>query len=141
VTDFGDYLAGLIEVLFVEMRRAKGVGLSANQIGSPLAVCVVEVDGERAEFVNPQITDGFEPKKMSEGCLSIPGYYDKVERWTRVEGTAQDRKGNQFTFAAEGSFAHVIQHEVDHLNGMLYIDRLDPARQSAFWRHWWGDES
>lgn len=123
VFTFDEDIFTLLDAMIEVMREHRGIGLSANQIGSPLAVCVVEIEGTLLELINPQIIDGSEPSKVSEACLSIPGWADELDRWGVVRGIAQDRYGESFKFHATHLNAQAIQHETDHLTGILFTDR------------------
>ena len=111
------------------MKEASGVGLSANQVGLPYRMFVAEVldaDGNLKfyAFFNPRLEfSGKEKAKMEEGCLSVPGKYGFVERATSAKLTGLDKRGRALRIKAWGFLAHVFQHEVDHLDGKLFIDR------------------
>lgn len=111
------------------MRQANGIGLAAPQIGIPKRVIVVAPPGMRPlVLVNPVITrSSTETEVAEEGCLSIPGLYGDVERPAVVDCSARDLKGRTIEFTAEGLAARVLQHEIDHLDGVLFVDRADPA--------------
>ncbi len=125
VDSFGRFLHGLLDDLTATMRDAPGVGLAAPQLGEPLRACVVEVENHLYELVNPQIvrTDGDD--RDLEGCLSIPGYVAYVTRHERVWVVAQNRTGKKFKVSGTGLLGRALQHELDHLDGKLYIDYLD----------------
>ncbi|MGH2407512.1 MAG: peptide deformylase [Candidatus Limnocylindrales bacterium] len=124
VDSFGKVLHELLDDLTETMRHAPGVGLAAPQLGEALQVCVVEVEGRLHELVNPRVvrTDGDE--RDLEGCLSIPGYVAWVTRRERVWLVAQNRFGRRIKVAGRGFLARALQHELDHLDGKLYIDLL-----------------
>jgi peptide deformylase len=126
-------LAALVADLFDTMYREKGVGLAAPQVGVSTRVFVVDVEDEtgrvRRAFVNPVITRREGTIVGEEGCLSIPGFREDVKRWATVEVEATDETGQAFTVAAEGLLARAIQHEIDHLDGVLFIDRLSPIKR------------
>ena len=107
------------------MRDAPGVGLAAPQLGEPLSACVVEVEDHLYELVNPKIVKSAGDDRDLEGCLSIPGYAAYVTRRERVWVVAQDRRGRRIKVAGSGLLGRAFQHEIDHLNGKLYIDYLD----------------
>src|SRR5262245_31956830 len=107
------------------MRDAPGVGLAAPQIGEGLAVCVVEVENRLHELVNPRIVRAEGDDRDLEGCLSIPGYVAYVTRSEKVWVVAQDRRGRRIKTAGSGLLGRAFQHEIDHINGKLYIDYLD----------------
>ncbi|MBK6886210.1 MAG: peptide deformylase [Tetrasphaera sp.] len=135
VTDFGPDLDALIDDMFATQNAANGVGLAAPQIGVGARVFTWHLandDGvpEIGVIVNPFVRatrapDG-EPDKDadSEGCLSVPGYHYPLRRGLAAEVTGCDRRGNEIAFTATGWFARCMQHEYDHLNGFLYVDRL-----------------
>src|SRR5690242_4630453 len=125
VDGFGKYLHELLDDLTDSMRHAPGVGLAAPQLGEPLQACVIEVAGNLHELVNPRIvrTDGDD--RDLEGCLSIPGYVAYVTRREKVWVVAQDRRGQKIKVAGSGLLGRALQHELDHLDGKLYIDYLE----------------
>jgi peptide deformylase len=125
VDSFGRFLHGLLDDLTQTMRDAPGVGLAAPQIGEPLSVCVVEVENRLHELVNPRIVRAEGEDRDLEGCLSIPGYAAYVTRKEKVWVVAQDRRGRRIKAAGSGLLGRAFQHEIDHLNGKLYIDYLD----------------
>jgi peptide deformylase len=125
VDTFGRFLGGLLDDLAHTMRDAPGVGLAAPQIGEPLAVCVIEVEDHLHELVNPRIVKTQGDDRDLEGCLSIPGYYAYVTRREKVWVVAQDRRGRKIKVAGSGLLGRALQHELDHLNGKLYIDYLE----------------
>ena len=109
-----------------------GIGLAATQVGCSEAVVVIDISENRDEplvLVNPVITHGEEIAKGQEGCLSIPGYYADVERFTHVTVEALDRDGKKLTVTSDEFLAIVMQHEIDHLKGKLFIDYLSPLKQ------------
>lgn len=124
VTSFGPDLQDLIQDLLDTMRHVGGVGLAAPQIGIPLAVAVIEIEGQVTIIVNPEIKKIREEYEPTEACLSVPGYYGFTTRGKRVNVKARDRRGKKFGMRAEGLLAKALQHEIDHLNGILYLDRL-----------------
>ncbi|MGE5177446.1 MAG: peptide deformylase [Hyphomicrobiales bacterium] len=125
--------AALIAGLFDTMYREKGVGLAAPQVGRSARVFVVDVEDDavrvKRAFVNPVITHREGTMVGEEGCLSIPGFREDVKRWARVTVEALDERGQPFTLEVEGLPARAIQHELDHLDGILFIDRLSPIRR------------
>ena len=125
VDSFGKSLHALLDDLTATMRDAPGVGLAAPQLGEPLRACVVEVENHLYELVNPQIvrTDGDD--RDLEGCLSIPGYVAYVTRHERVWVVAQNRTGKKYKVSGSGLLGRALQHELDHLDGKLYIDYLE----------------
>ncbi len=127
VDSFGAYLHELIDDLTHTMRDAPGVGLAAPQIGEAMQVCVIEVEGQLYELVNPVITRSSGEDNDLEGCLSIPGYVAYVTRKEKVWVEAQDRNGKRIKSVGTGLLARAMQHELDHLAGKLYIDYLESA--------------
>ncbi len=136
VTAFGTAeLSGLVDDMFLTMYVARGVGLAANQIDVDLRVFVYDCpdgDGTRhvGHIVNPVLDEPAEPRRLvdaSEGCLSVPGPRRELGRADRAVVRGQDKDGNPLVIEGTGYFARCLQHETDHLDGMLYIDRL-PAR-------------
>ena len=109
-----------------------GIGLAATQVGRSEAVVVIDISENRDEplvLVNPKIVHGEETAKGQEGCLSIPGYYADVERFINVTVEALDRNGKEITVTSDDFLAIVMQHEIDHLKGKLFIDYLSPLKQ------------
>lgn len=125
VSRFDSSLHRLLDDMLETMRDAPGVGLAANQVGVPLQVAVIEVEGRITELVNPQIVRTGGEQLDWEGCLSIPGYVAEVTRHAKVSVKARDRHGREFRVKGSELFARALQHEIDHLNGALYIDALE----------------
>jgi len=125
VETFGRHLQGLLDDLAHTMRDAPGVGLAAPQLGEPLAACVIEVENRLYELVNPAIVKSVGDDRDLEGCLSIPGYAAYVTRRERVWVVAQDRRGRKIKVSGSGLLGRAFQHELDHLDGKLYIDYLE----------------
>ncbi len=124
VDSFGKYLHELLDDLADTMRHAPGVGLAAPQLGVALQACVVEVEGRLHELVNPTIVRSSGDDRDLEGCLSIPGYVAYVTRREKVWVVAQNRHGRRIKVAGAGVLSRALQHELDHLQGKLYIDYL-----------------
>ena len=127
VTVFDNALSIFVDAMFGTMADSDGIGLAAPQVGALNRLFVVDTrrPGERRVFINPEIIETSEEQGMfEEGCLSIPGMYYDIVRPLRVTVQAQDVTGKPFKLQAEGLFARVIQHENDHLNGVLFIDRM-----------------
>ena len=125
VDHFGKYLHELLDDLTHTMRDAPGVGLAAPQLGEALQVCVIEVEGQLHELVNPVIVRASGEDNDLEGCLSLPGYVAYVTRKEKVWLEAQNRHGRKIKSVSTGLLARAMQHELDHLQGKLYIDYLD----------------
>lgn len=124
----------LIKDMIETMYEAKGIGLAATQVDRHIQLIVMDLsennDSPRV-FINPKITPLVEDKKpYEEGCLSVPDVYDSVERPVKVKIEALDGEGNAFEEIAEGLLAVCIQHEMDHLNGVLFVDYLSSLKQS-----------
>ena len=115
----------LIDDMIETMRAAPGVGLAAPQVGVPLRVAVIEVDEKVTVIVNPEIVKMSGEYEPDEGCLSVPGYWGRLRRAEKVTVKAKDRNGKDFRVTAEGLLAQALQHEIDHLDGLLYIDRME----------------
>lgn len=125
--DINDELRALAEEMFETMESANGVGLACPQIGKNIRMFVAEADDDvKRVFINPQIiatSDDSVP--YEEGCLSVPQVYENIMRPSKVTVQAQDQNGKKFTLEAEGLLARIIQHENDHLEGVIFIDRGD----------------
>ncbi len=135
VTVFDAKLKKLLDDMAETMYEAHGVGLAANQIGSLERIVVVDVSEDRNELlhlINPEILNRNGKKKGEEGCLSIPGFRDNVERSSSLTLRAQDATGKQFEIEADGLLAVCIQHEIDHLDGILFVDRLSRLKREFF---------
>ncbi len=126
-------IQGLIDDLLETMYDTDdGIGLAATQVGRSEAVVVIDVSDERNEpliLVNPVIVNGEERIKGQEGCLSVPGYYADVERYSKVTVKALNRDGVEIIIESDEFLAIVMQHEIDHLNGTLFIDYLSPLKK------------
>jgi peptide deformylase len=123
----------LIEDMAETMYAAPGVGLAATQVDVHKQIVIIDVSDDRTDlrvFVNPEITRREGVAVNQEGCLSIPGIYDNVERAESVTVTALDRNGARFTLNASGMLAACIQHEMDHLQGKVFIDYLSELKQN-----------
>jgi peptide deformylase len=129
VSSFDASLHRLLDDMLVTMRDAPGVGLAANQIGVPLQVAIIEVEEKITELVNPQVVKGAGEQIDWEGCLSIPGYVAEVTRHEKVTVKARNRHGKEFRVRGTELLARALQHEIDHLNGTLYIDHLESLEE------------
>ena len=133
ITTFDDELQTLIDDMFETMYDARGVGLAAPQIGINLRLSVIDVEGDKKNqivIINPEIIESHGSTDYQEGCLSVPGSYDTVTRAEKVKVKALDRFGKPFEIEADGLLGECLQHEIDHLNGKLYIDLLSPLKRS-----------
>jgi peptide deformylase len=129
----------MIEDMAETMYGAPGVGLAATQIGEPWQVFVVDcaAEGEPSDlrvFVNPELVELVGTTTFEEGCLSFPGAREEIDRAERIRVRAQDRDGQWFELEAEGLLAIAIQHEYDHLHGVLMIDHLGPLKRRLLHR-------
>jgi peptide deformylase len=125
VSTFDASLHRLLDDMLETMRDAPGVGLAANQVGIPLQVAIIEIEDKITELVNPQVARTSGELLDWEGCLSIPGFVAETGRYARVTVKARDRHGKEFRVKGEDLFARALQHEIDHLNGILYVDHLE----------------
>jgi peptide deformylase len=133
VETFDDKLQTLIEDMFDTMYDANGVGLAAPQIGISLCLSVVDIIGDKSQqlvLVNPKIIATEGEVEYQEGCLSVPSAYDTVLRAEKVTIRAQDRFGEFFEMTADGLLGECFQHEIDHLNGKLFVDLLSPIKRA-----------
>ncbi len=133
VETFDDQLQTLIEDMFDTMYDANGVGLAAPQIGVSLCLSVIDIIGDKSQqlvLINPEIIATVGQVEYQEGCLSVPGAYDTVLRAEKVTIRAQDRLGHPFEMSAEGLLGECFQHEIDHLNGKLFVDLLSPIKRA-----------
>jgi len=135
-----DAVQQLVDDLLETMRAAKGVGLAANQIGVARRVAVVDIGEEDPPplvLINPAILErSDEQETAEEGCLSIPEIFGDVERHARVVVEALDRDGKKFRAEAQGYKARAIQHEIDHLDGILFLDHLSAVKRSLLLAKW-----
>jgi peptide deformylase len=133
VEEFDDALRRLADDMIQTMREAPGVGLAAPQVGRALRLIVFDVgeeeDGARA-LANPVLSDEWGEQVGEEGCLSVPGLYYPVRRFERVQADGLDLDGHEVSIEASELLSRVLQHEVDHLNGVLFIDRLEAEHRS-----------
>ena len=129
VDTFDDDLQKVVLGMIEMMHKRRGIGLAAPQVGIPIRLilaCPSGIPGEEYVLVNPEVAPYTRMDTWEEGCLSLPGVFAGVERPARIFCRAQNIYGQRIEFEADGLLARVIQHEVDHLNGVLFIDRLTP---------------
>jgi peptide deformylase len=131
-----DEVRRLVDDMFETMDAAKGIGLAANQVGVPRRVAVVDVDGDRFAMIDPRIVETEGRVTAEEGCLSIPEIYADVTRPDRVVIEALDTNGNPYRREATGLKARAIQHEIDHLDGILFLDHLSLIRRQMLLARW-----
>ena len=132
VDTVNDEIKQLVENMFETMRDENGIGLAATQVNVHKRVVVMDVSEEQNEprvFINPVITQKDGKMLNEEGCLSVPNNYAKVERAEHITVEAMDKDGNPFTLEADGLLAICIQHELDHLEGKLFVDYLSPLKR------------
>jgi peptide deformylase len=132
VTVFDENLKKLVADMAETMYAAPGIGLAAIQVDVAKQVIVVDVSERRDSLVvlvNPEIVEATGVSDIEEGCLSVPGIYELVERAERVKVRAYDRNGNPFTLEAQGLLAVCIQHEMDHLKGKVFVEHLSQLKQ------------
>jgi len=129
----------LIDDMMKIMRKANGVGLAAPQVGILQRVIVISPDGMKpAALINPKIIKAEGEQIGQEGCLSIPGLYGDVKRASYVEVEATDRRGRELVYELEGMPARIVLHEIDHLDGILFIDKV--IQETLHWMHPEGSE-
>ncbi len=143
VTDFDEDLRHLVRDMFATMYHAEGIGLAAPQIGISQRIIVVDLRVEENEeprsvaLVNPKVVwASDEEDKESEGCLSIPGLEEVVKRPVSVRVEGQDPDGKDVVVEADGLFARALQHEIDHVDGILFIDRVSPLKRKMLLKKW-----
>lgn len=139
VTEFDNALQKLIDDMIETMYAASGVGLAANQVGEPKRVLVIDVSSKETAIplivlVNPEIVSIEGEMEQEEGCLSLPGYTTVVKRAEKVKVAGLDRKGAPVEIEGSGLLSRALQHEIDHLNGKLLIDRIGRIKRELFKR-------
>jgi peptide deformylase len=144
VLDFDAELRRLVDDLTETMLAAPGVGLAAPQIGVGLRVFTFHVDDQLGHLINPSLRLSEDEETDEEGCLSFPGLSYPTKRAHGVVATGFDLHGEPVTLEATGQLARCLQHETDHLDGVLFIDRLDPAQRKLAMKEiraaeWWGE--
>jgi len=116
----------LIDDMIETMQQSNGVGLAAPQVGVPLRVIVIQMPGEQPmAIVNPEIVERAGEQEVTEGCLSVPNYIGELKRSAKVTVKGRDRTGKRIKIKAAGLMAEALEHEIDHLNGILYIDHVE----------------
>lgn len=134
VTEVDDKIRQLVDDMFETMYDAPGIGLAASQVNVHKRVVVIDVSEDKSQplvFINPEI-EVLDPElsEYDEGCLSVPGFYETVVRPNHIRVKALDRDGNPFEITPDGVLAVCIQHELDHLNGKLFVDRISPFKRT-----------
>ncbi|AAU38808.1 peptide deformylase [[Mannheimia] succiniciproducens] len=133
VTEFNDELQTFIDDMFETMYQEEGIGLAATQVDVHKRVITIDITGEKTEqlvLINPELLDGEGETGIEEGCLSLPGLRGFVPRKEKVTVKALNRQGEEFTLHADGLLAICIQHEIDHLNGIVFADYLSPLKRN-----------
>jgi peptide deformylase len=133
VADVTDTTRALVDDMFETMYAAPGIGLAATQVNVHQRIIVIDVSEDHSEplvFINPEVTVlDEELHDYDEGCLSVPGFYETVSRPRQIQVNALDRDGNAFTRTLDGLLATCLQHEIDHLDGKLFVDYLSPLKR------------
>ena len=134
VETFDDELKTLTDDMFETMHSVNGIGLAATQIGVAKQVAVIDISPEKNEplvIVNPaiQILDPSKTEDYDEGCLSVPGFFEKISRPSEIKLTYQDLNGKKQEIKPEGLLTKVVQHELDHLNGRLFVDHISELKR------------
>ena len=129
---FDDKLKTLVKDMFETMYEAPGIGLAATQVDVHKRLLVMDVSEDKDKpqvFINPQLVMSEGEEEMDEGCLSVPGYYETVSRAEKIRVRAQDENGDEFELDADGLEAVCIQHEMDHLEGKLFVDYISSLKR------------
>ncbi len=141
VKNFDNGLQRLIDDMIETMYNAPGIGLAANQVGRSESLLVIDIQREECEYglivlINPELVEARGKTTYEEGCLSLPGYFEKVTRHQEVVVRGLDRRGEKIEIAADGLLAIALQHEMDHLEGKLFLDLVNPIARDIFKRKW-----
>ncbi len=132
VATVNDQVRTLVDDMLETMYQAPGVGLAATQVNVHRRVLVIDISSEQEEprvFINPKILEKYGDEEMDEGCLSVPGVYERVRRAERIRVRALDLDGKSFELQADGLLAVCVQHEIDHLDGKLFVDYLSQLKR------------
>ena len=132
IDNFDHALQTLIDDMFETMYEGNGCGLAANQVNIQRRIIVMDLSDDKTEpmcFINPEIKFREGSEESKEGCLSVPGFYESVQRAERIQLHALDRHGKSFQIETDGLLAVCAQHEIDHLNGKLFVDYLSPLKR------------
>ena len=135
VINVDDQIRQLVDDMFETMYEAPGIGLAASQVNAHQQVIVIDVSEDKSQplcLINPEIIESEGKEESEEGCLSVPEIYDKVQRSEFVTVKALDQNGDEYTLKAAGLLAMCIQHEMDHLQGKLFVDYLSPLKQQRY---------
>jgi len=141
---FDNELHKLLDDMYETMIAKNGVGLAAIQVGVPIRALIIDIGNEEGkqsretliEVINPEFLEWSGTQKDKEGCLSVPEYFDEVERYEKVKVKFFDRFGKEHIMDANGLLSVAFQHETDHLDGHLFIERLDYIRRKKFEKEW-----
>ena len=136
VREITDELRTLVADMFETMHYARGIGLAAPQVGRTERLAVIEIDGEPLVVINPEILETSGKSKAEEGCLSIPDIYADVERPKEVVVHAMNLEGEEYEIEASELLARCLQHEIDHLDGRLFLDYLSVLKRTAALTKW-----
>jgi peptide deformylase len=141
VEKFDEDLKETIKRMAELMYKVKGLGLAANQVGIPKRFFIMDIKQKEGTpelevYINPEILNAEGYTEYEEGCLSIPGYYAKVERYAKLYIRAYDLEGKPFEKELTGLQAIAFQHEYDHIEGILFVDRISPLKKELF-KRWW----
>ncbi|MDO4627515.1 MAG: peptide deformylase [Pasteurellaceae bacterium] len=132
VEQVDDAIRAIVDDMFDTMYQEEGIGLAAPQVAIQQRIITIDIDGEKQNqlvLINPEIIESSGETGIEEGCLSIPGFRGLVPRKEKVTVKALNRDGEEFTLKADGLLAICIQHEIDHLNGVLFVDYLSPLKR------------
>lgn len=127
-----DDIRALLDDMLETMYESRGVGLAATQVNIQLRIIVIDVSEEKNAplfLINPEVIEKTGSEESEEGCLSVPGFFEKVKRAEQVKIKSLDREGNSFEFEAQGLLAVCVQHEIDHLDGKLFVDYISPLKR------------
>ncbi|MCX7988734.1 MAG: peptide deformylase [Thermodesulfovibrio sp.] len=141
ITEIDKNIQKLIDDMIETMYKANGVGLAAPQVGVSQRLIVVDTSSREENqslivLINPEIINSEGEVLSEEGCLSLPGFTTRLKRGEKILVRGLDRKGKEIEIYAEGLFSRALQHEIDHLNGMLLIDRISPLKRELFRRRY-----
>ncbi len=135
VTDVSNELCTICDDMVETMRAARGIGLAANQIGLTTRIICLDVGEKESQplvILNPEIVESTSEDTAEEGCLSLPGFYETIKRAKKVLVKGITVDGKEFSMECEGLLARAFQHEIDHLNGVLFVDHLSPVKRQLF---------
>ncbi|MEJ2468675.1 MAG: peptide deformylase [Campylobacterales bacterium] len=140
VTVFDGALQAFLDDMYETMITSNGIGLAAIQVAKPINALIINLPDDAGEqneedlleIINPEIVQSAGSTFYQEGCLSVPGFYEDVERFEQVTITYHDRHGNECTLEADGLLSVAVQHEMDHLHGKLFIEKLSYTRRKKF---------